>query len=273
MTALRQVLDRLGDLPNVTLRRANPPIGAFQDPWTSTPLNIGSMASPMQTSLSIPQLSAAFCFALASCGPDNGKLSAPDDGMPAQDPKVTADAQIPYVHAAWKTGIAQNSVKLTSITSGDYADLLFLEQIIGNRRLVQLGESGHGVAQFNQVKVRLIKFLHEHMGFDVIAFESGLSECFFTNVNATAPSPAQMIGSVFRVWRTAEVLELFDYLVGDITGAFVVSLRCPALLCTDEKPFLLAVYVQPLQVFYLTDPHSGGRRYPEQLADTIVSRV
>ena len=43
---------------------------------------------------------------------------------------------------------------------------------------MQLGESGHGVAEFNHAKVRLIKFLHQQMGFDVIAFESGLFECF-----------------------------------------------------------------------------------------------
>ena len=43
---------------------------------------------------------------------------------------------------------------------------------------MQLGESGHGVREFNLAKVRLIRFLHEEMGFDVLAFESGLFECW-----------------------------------------------------------------------------------------------
>jgi erythromycin esterase-like protein len=34
------------------------------------------------------------------------------------------------------------------------------------------------VAEFTTAKVRLIKYLHQEMGFDVIAFESGLYECF-----------------------------------------------------------------------------------------------
>ncbi len=53
--------------------------------------------------------------------------------------------------------------------------LQFFKAVLKDRRLVQLGESGHGVAEFNHAKVRLIKFLHQQMGFDVIAFESGLS--------------------------------------------------------------------------------------------------
>ena len=40
--------------------------------------------------------------------------------------------------------------------------------------------------EFNHAKVRLIKFLHQQMGFDVIAFESGLFECF--NADATWPT-------------------------------------------------------------------------------------
>lgn len=92
----------------------------------------------------------------------------------------------------------------------DYADLQFLREVLGDRRLVQFGESGHGVAEFDSVKVRLIEFLHEQMGFDVIAFESSIYECFTAN---TATSSTDMLrGSIFGVWATEEVLPLFDYI-------------------------------------------------------------
>ena len=81
------------------------------------------------------------------------------------------------------------------------------------RRLVQLGESGHGVAEFNHAKVRLIKFLHEQMGFDVIAFESGLFECF--NADATVATQTALLlmrSCIFGVWHTNEVLPLFEYI-------------------------------------------------------------
>jgi erythromycin esterase len=92
----------------------------------------------------------------------------------------------------------------------DYADLQFLKPVLGDRRLVQLGESGHGVAEFDSVKVRLIKFLHEQMGFDVIAFESSIYECFTANAASTATG--MLSGSIFGVWATEEVLPLFDYI-------------------------------------------------------------
>jgi erythromycin esterase len=117
-------------------------------------------------------------------------------------------------HSAWIAWARDHHRPIASLTSpagDDFADLAFLNDVLGTRRLVQLGESGHGVAEFNQVKVRLIKFLHERMGFDVIAFESGVFECFAAN--AHPGSAAQMLAaSIFGVWATEEVRELFDYI-------------------------------------------------------------
>jgi erythromycin esterase len=85
--------------------------------------------------------------------------------------------------------------------------------VIGPRRLVQLGESGHGVAEFDSTKVRLIRFLHEEMGFDVIAFESGLYECFRADERVGELSASGLMhSSIFGVWSAEETLPLFDYL-------------------------------------------------------------
>src|SRR5262249_54802612 len=92
----------------------------------------------------------------------------------------------------------------------DFADLQFLKTVVGERRLVQLGEAGHGVAQFDSAKVRLVKFFHEQMGFDVMAFESSIYECFAANAAANAVN--MLRGSIFGVWATEEVLPLFTYI-------------------------------------------------------------
>ncbi len=68
-----------------------------------------------------------------------------------------------------------------------------------------------GVGQFDSAKVRLIKFFHEQRGFDVIAFESSIYECFAANTNAT--NAVDMLQrSIFTVWASEEVLPLFDYI-------------------------------------------------------------
>ena len=93
----------------------------------------------------------------------------------------------------------------------DFADLQFMKQVIGDRRIVQIGESHHSVAEFGTVKTRLIKFLHQEMGFDVLAFESSIYECFAADIRQMAPDEA-LFATIFGVWAFEEVLPLFQYL-------------------------------------------------------------
>ena len=93
----------------------------------------------------------------------------------------------------------------------DFADLQFLKEVIGDRRIVQIGESHHSVAEYAAVKTRLIKFLHQEMGFDVLAFESSIYECFAADLRQMAPNEA-LFSTVFGVWAFEEVLPLFEYL-------------------------------------------------------------
>ncbi len=59
----------------------------------------------------------------------------------------------------------------------DFSDLEALRSKIGDAKLVMLGEQTHGDGTTFLMKTRLIKFLHQEMGFEVIAFESGLYDC------------------------------------------------------------------------------------------------
>ena len=119
-------------------------------------------------------------------------------------------------NSAWVSWARANHYPVTHIQSVEndaFADLQFLKTVLGHRRIVQLGESGHGVAEFNHAKVRLIKFLHQQMGFDVIAFESGLFECYHADtLAATNPALTTMRNCIFGVWHTSEVLPLFEYI-------------------------------------------------------------
>ena len=79
--------------------------------------------------------------------------------------------------AVWARQHANPISALQSNADDAFEDLQFLKTVLKDRRIVQLGESGHSVAEFNQAKVRLRKFLNQQMGFVVIAFESDLYEC------------------------------------------------------------------------------------------------
>ncbi|MEO1514578.1 MAG: erythromycin esterase family protein [Bacteroidota bacterium] len=52
-----------------------------------------------------------------------------------------------------------------------------LKEKIGEAEIVMLGEQSHGDATTFQTKIKLIKYLHQEMGFEILAFESSLYEC------------------------------------------------------------------------------------------------
>jgi len=73
-----------------------------------------------------------------------------------------------------KKFVTQNTVSISTIEpdSSDYYDLNVIGKAIGNSKIVMLGEQDHGDAPTFLAKTRLIKYLHEKMGFNVLAFES-----------------------------------------------------------------------------------------------------
>ena len=121
----------------------------------------------------------------------------------------------PAVKAEWADWIKSNHYTIRSLEAEDtdYSDLRFLQAFLEGRSLVQLGESGHGVSEYSKAKVRLIKFLHEELGYDVIAFESSIFECYLADKNAAILPPEEIMGqSIFGVWHCEETLKLFEYI-------------------------------------------------------------
>lgn len=73
-----------------------------------------------------------------------------------------------------KNYVKNNTVQILTIEpdSADYADLKSIGDAIGDAKIVMLGEQYHGDATTFLAKSRLVKYLHEKKGFNVLAFES-----------------------------------------------------------------------------------------------------
>ena len=71
--------------------------------------------------------------------------------------------------------LKRNAVALRTADPQDenFADLQALKTLIGHSQVVMLGEQTHQDGTTDSAKIRLIKFLHQEMDFDVLAFESG----------------------------------------------------------------------------------------------------
>lgn len=63
----------------------------------------------------------------------------------------------------------------------DYEDISSLKEIIGNAKIVALGEVSHGSSEIFKMKGRIIKYLVERAGFNVFAIEASMPDAYKLN--------------------------------------------------------------------------------------------
>lgn len=124
--------------------------------------------------------------------------------------------------------LKKNSVPIARLEGNDFSDLAFLKTKLQDVRLVQLGESSHGAAEFYQLKSRLVQFLHAEMGFDVLIIEGGFGDINLAWLNQEdQDAKGLMYNSVFGNFRCEEMLPLFEYAKKEAKGSRPLALAGP----------------------------------------------
>ncbi|WP_255896672.1 erythromycin esterase family protein [Rufibacter sediminis] len=112
--------------------------------------------------------------------------------------------------------IKENTIAVHDMnpSNEDYTDLLPLKSVLKDTEVIGLGEQTHYDGSTFQAKTRLVKFLHQELGYGVIAFESGFYDCYkaWQEIQNGKPAIAAARKSIYPFWISAETEELFKYI-------------------------------------------------------------
>src|SRR5579883_1196255 len=105
-------------------------------------------------------------------------------------------------------------IKTTAPGSG-IGDLIPLKGLIGDARIVGLGEATHSTHEFFTIKHRLVEFLVQEMGFTTFAMEANAPEADRINdyiLHGTGDPKELLRGMHFWTWNTQEILDLIEWM-------------------------------------------------------------
>ncbi|WBL25586.1 erythromycin esterase family protein [Zunongwangia sp. HGR-M22] len=94
------------------------------------------------------------------------------------------------------------TIPLSSPESKNYEDLDFLKDQIQQKSVVMLGEQTHMYANIFEMKIRIIEYLHQELGFNTIAMESPMYDIW--KMNQTGFEPYTFNKAIFGVWGNNE---------------------------------------------------------------------
>jgi erythromycin esterase len=137
---------------------------------------------------------SVLCLALTACGGGGSSSS------------TAGDAQ----------AIVQQPLTSIDIQDSNFADLAPYGAAIGDARIVVLNESMHGDGYTMRLNARLLKYLHEEKGFDVLLIESGMFDTArmielkqSKGISYTESAP----GRIFYGWsKTQDGQQMIKYL-------------------------------------------------------------
>lgn len=112
--------------------------------------------------------------------------------------------------------LATNAVELETVRAGSgFDDLRALRELVGDARIVLLGEPTHGNREVYQLKHRIVEFLVEEMGFNVFALETPMPESVDVDayVSEGIGDPQRALAaSHMWAWDTEEVAEMLAWM-------------------------------------------------------------
>jgi erythromycin esterase-like protein len=114
---------------------------------------------------------------------------------------------------AW---LKSNAMAVQTVEAGKgFEELAPLKALLGEARIVALGEQTHGTREFFQMKHRLVEFLAKEMNFTIFSIEANMPESYWLNdfvLEGRGDPKALIRGMYFWTWDTEEVLDMVRWM-------------------------------------------------------------
>ena len=181
--------------------------------------------------LDVPQSTVRIAFGILLAGRgqawlDELKIEAVNSTVPTtgiaqgtvSQPAAPLDEQLKSAPApeAVINWLRANAIPLSTVEAEHgFSDMRPLKAVVGNARIVALGEATHGTREFFQLKHRMLEFLVTEMGFSIFAIEANMPEAEAVNqfvLEGKGDPAAALAGLYFWTWNTQEVLDMIQWM-------------------------------------------------------------
>src|SRR4051794_2757056 len=134
-------------------------------------------------------------------------------GAPSTSTTTTAPTGEESTIVDWLRRVA---IPLKTAEAGNgFDDMARIREIVGDARIVGMGEPTHGTREVFQMKHRMLEFLVTQMGFTVFGIEASMPDCAAINeyvLNGTGDPERVVAGQGFWTWNTEEVRDMVRWM-------------------------------------------------------------
>lgn len=153
--------------------------------------------------------------------------------------------------------VKELSVAKYNPTSQDFS---YLDEALKDVRVLAIGESSHGFGTMQSMKINMVKYLHEKLGYNVLVMGAGYGDVSIAWSKKEVSTKFQMINSMMPVaLRTEEMLPLFEYLKSNIESEKPLEFRgMDTRMSAGAFKFGLMYIIQRLEPKVIQDSISNG---------------
>jgi erythromycin esterase-like protein len=166
-------------------------------------------------------------------------------------------------------------IRSVQLNDTDWTDLAAFAEAIKDKRVVMLGEQTHGDGTTFALKARLVRFLHEKMGFNVLAFESDfISFSAYELVRDSAIASRFIAGNLMAIWTECKATSNFfsSYIPSKVSGPnplLVVGFDTQlhgALIHKTSKDSLISAWERATDVSLTSTERGFAARWMDSLS-------